>query len=282
MGIIDFHTHTFETAIVERAMNSLKQAANIESFLDGSETQLIQMNKKEEIALSVVLPVATKPGQGDKINASSIKKNERFRDTGLVFFAAIHPADEDIKHKLLAIKEAGFKGIKLHPAYQKTNADDISYMRLIDLASQQGLITVIHAGGDISFPENDMSSVKRLLKIIDQVHPQKFVLAHMGGWNEWDLVESDLAGAGVYLDTSFCLSEPMFVDNRRTLKSFKTLQKEQFLRLVKKHGVERILFGTDSPWSDRKNEIGLISGMGMSESEQKKLFYENAAQLLQL
>ena len=40
-------------------------------------------------------------------------------------------------------------GIKIHPAYQNTDIDDIKMMRIIDFASEQGLIILTHAGIDI-------------------------------------------------------------------------------------------------------------------------------------
>ena len=53
---------------------------------------------------------------------------------------------DSYKEELLRLKQAGIPGIKLHPAYQNVDLDDIRMMRIIDEASSQGLITLVHAG----------------------------------------------------------------------------------------------------------------------------------------
>lgn len=65
-------------------------------------------------------------------------------------------------------------------------------LRLIEYASALGLIILIHAGFDVSFPGCDESSVDRLTTMIQEVKPEKLVLAHMGGWGQWNEVSSVL------------------------------------------------------------------------------------------
>lgn len=278
MQIIDFHTHTFEDNVAERAIKKLSASANIISYLGGTDGELIQSNRNG-YCTSVVLPVATKISQSDGINSRNYKKNMISMDTGVIYFAAIHPDDSDIKAKLFAIKSAGFKGIKLHPAFQGLRIDDNNYLKIIDIASGLGLITVIHAGYDISYPQNENASVRYILNMVRTLNPERVVLAHMGGWNQWDMVESDLAGANVYFDTSFCLNE--LIPNDRNLPfSNVRLSKEQFLRIVKLHGIDRILFGTDSPWSDREESVNIIKSIGLSQSDLDRLLYKNASAIL--
>ena len=281
MEIIDFHTHTFEEYIVDKALDKLSHSANVISYIEGTDAALHKSNEEDNIALSVSLPVATKIMQSDKINAKNVKKNGRTDDTGLLYFAAIHPEDSNISARLSNIKAAGFKGIKIHPVFQDAYINESCYLKLIDVASEIGLITVIHAGEDISFPGCDWAGVKYLIEMIDIVRPRNLVLAHMGGWKEWDAVESDLAGADVYFDTSFCLEELLPLDSTKPASDVK-LSTEQFKRIVAKHGSDKILFGTDSPWSDRKKAIDNIKAIGFDDESLNKIFYENAKGLLKL
>ena len=124
--IIDFHTHTFSDKIASRAVDQLRRSANTLNYLDGTDTSLSVSMKENGIECSVVLPVATRPGQAQAINAASVQKNQRVEQTGLLFFAAIHPADENIPAMLSEIKAAGFLGIKLHPLFQDESIDEIS------------------------------------------------------------------------------------------------------------------------------------------------------------
>lgn len=281
MEIIDFHTHTFEDYVAFRAVDKLRRSANILNYADGTDGNLIELNKSEKIGLSVVLPVATKIMQGQDINARNHKKNEHTAETGLMYFAAIHPDDSNIPAKLSDIKNAGFKGIKIHPVFQDVYADESSYLKMIDIASEIGLITVIHAGEDLTHPDCEWAGVRYILNMLNQVHPKNVVLAHMGGLNEWDLVESDLAGADVYFDTSFSLNEIKSFDLAKPTKK-DCLSKEQFLRIVKKHGVDKILFGTDSPWTSRTESIKCIQDTGLDEMSLEMIFSKNAKKILNI
>ena len=42
---------------------------------------------------------------------------------------------------------------------------------------------------------------------LDQVGPMTLILAHMGGWRNWDQVEELLPDTSVYLDTSYSLGD---------------------------------------------------------------------------
>ena len=70
------------------------------------------------------------------------------------------------------------------------------------------------------------------------------------GWNE---VESDLAGAPVYFDTAFSYGPvtPLPDAPRAPYISY-NLHPKDFVRLVRKHGTDKILFGTDSPWENQQ------------------------------
>lgn len=279
MKIIDFHTHTFEAHVAARAMDQLQRSANIRAYADGTDKSLQRMNRDAAIALSVVLPVATRPGQSLRINERNRIKNEHTDETGLLYFAAIHPEDPDIKGRIAEIKAMGFRGIKIHPVFQGMSVDALPFQKMVDAASEMELITVTHGGEDISFPGNGAAGVKPLLHLIDTVHPQRFVIAHMGGWHYWDDVEKDLAGADVWFDTSFSLYVPVPFEADKEHYSIH-LRKEQFLRIASLHGTDRLLFGTDSPWTDRRAEIELIRSLGYGDDVLAAILAENAETLL--
>jgi predicted TIM-barrel fold metal-dependent hydrolase len=51
-------------------------------------------------------------------------------------------------------------------------------------------------------------------------------------------------------------------------------------RMIKKHGAERILFGTDSPWTKADEEIRRISSLNLPQSDIDKILCRNALSLL--
>lgn len=300
--IIDFHTHTFPEQIAARTIAKLSASSNLCSYLNGTAKELTASMQANGINYSVLLPVATKPSQTDTINQTAIQVNNRFRKTGLLSFGGIHPDNENYREILKNLSENGIKGIKLHPVFQNTYFDDIRYLRIIECACEYNLIVLTHAGYDVSFPNDEYSSPKHILPVIEQIHPDKLVLAHMGGWHEWNLVLELLAGQHVWLDTSFSLTPMRPSAGANNTPDSDTavptdtnvspdpnvvwpdgqLSKEAFCRLVRKHGSDKILFGTDSPWSSQAESLRLVRESGLNQTELDQILYKNAQALLDI
>lgn len=279
--IIDFHTHTFPDAISQNVLAKLSRLSHTQYFTDGSVNGLCASMEEASIAYSVNLPVMTHANQVEKVNSSLIADRERLLDRGILTFGGMHPEYENCKSELLRLKNHGICGIKLHPAYQKTDIDDIKMLRIIDCASELGLIVLTHAGIDIGIYDHNYTSVRQTLTVIDRVHPEKFVLAHMGGWGCWDDVERDLAGADVWFDTAFAIGA-ITPDQAKSGTPYlaSNLTDDAFLRIAKKHGTDKILFATDSPWESQKDYVRRIQALPFSETEKEQIFAENAKKLL--
>lgn len=269
--IIDFHTHTFPDDLADRAVGSLALRAGIHNYLDGRVSSLRNSMKEANIDYSVLLPVVTKPKQCSTVNDIANLINETSNETGLVSFGGIHPDNDNYRDILRNLANKGFKGIKLHPVSQNTNIDDIRYLRLINCAYENNLSVLIHAGLDISFPGCDEAGVDRIITMIHEVPPQKLILAHMGGWGMWKDMTPILGMKNVWLDTAFCL--------KKTADS-QFLSNEYFVKMVRAHGADRILFGTDSPWSSQKETLELIKSTGLNESELNMILGNNASKLI--
>lgn len=286
--IIDFHTHTFPDKISAKTVEKLGTFAHTKPFTDGSVSGLVSSMKDassdgQPLAYSINLPVMTTPGQVEKVNASLIRQQETLKEQGIITFGGLHPDYEPYRQELRLLKESGIPGIKLHPAYQAVDLDDIRMLRIIDYASELGLITLIHAGIDIGINEHNYSSVPQILKLLDQVHPQKLVLAHMGNWGCWEEVERDLAGAPVWFDTAFSIGPITPYPGQQALLYRKNnLSEQDFIRLARKHGTDKILFGSDSPWDSQKDYIRQITCMNLTEREKQQILSDNARQLLDL
>lgn len=263
--IIDFHTHIFPEKIAARTIEKLENMAKIKAFTDGREEGLIASMEQADVDLSVVLPVVTKPEQFDTVNKFAVHLNEKYQNQKrrLFSFGGIHPDTTDYKKQLQLIKDWGLLGIKLHPDYQNTYIDDIKYMRIMDYASQLGLVIVIHAGIDVGFPDNVRCTPKRIRTVLDEVAPQNLVLAHYGSFGLWDEVENLLVGQDVYFDTAY---------------TFGFIQDEQFLRILKNHGADKILFATDSPWGGQKESLSHLRKMNLKDFE--KITGQNVIKLL--
>lgn len=276
--IIDFHTHTFPDRIADAALTSLRAASHTLSFTDGTVGGLKASMREASIDLSVVLPVATNPQKVQSINDLSAALTGK---DGLLYFGCIHPDMEDPKGELARIARMGLKGIKIHPVYQGVDIDDIRYLRILDAAAENDLIVVTHNGDDIGFPGVVRCPPKMARNALRQVGAVKLVLAHMGGWKNWSEVADALLDTSAYLDTAFSLGSLVQSEPRHySPEEEKLMSEEEFCALVRAFGSHRILFGTDSPWSDQKREVQAISNLPLTEEEKKNIFSENAKKLL--
>ena len=53
-------------------------------------------------------------------------------------------------------------------------------------------------------------------------------------------------------------------------------------KILEKHGADKLLFGTDSPWHTPEAELSLLGTLNLSESDRAKILFENAKRLLHL
>lgn len=264
--VIDFHTHIFPEKIAARTIEQLEKRANIKAATDGTLEGLLTSMERCGVDMSVILPVATKPSQFESIQSFAKSVNEQYPGK-LISFGGIHPDCEDYKKELDTIKELGFLGIKLHPDYQGVMIDDVRYMRIIEYANELGLIILTHAGTDIGLPDPVHCTPQKMRKVLDTIKPEKMVLAHFGGWGLWEDVYDYLAGEKVWLDTAFI---------------FDYITEEQFFKILEKHGSDKILFATDSPWSDMEKGIQWIKKLSLPQDVTENILSGNAKRLLGL
>lgn len=273
--IIDIHTHTFPDKIADKTIAGMeKEILKGQGFAVKHERVatvlgLFDSTVSAGIDLSVVCPVATNIAQPEKINKMSAKYNEKSQDTKIFFFGAIHPDCENYKEIIDDIVAMDLKAIKLHPDYQKTYFDDEKYIRLMDYAANKGLGIIVHAGEDVGLPEKVHCTPDMVLNVWRHIQPEKLILAHMGGWRMWDEVEEKLIGLPFFMDTAVALNKKFPVK----------LSNEQFLRMVRKHGSDKIIFGTDTPWYDQKQALMDLDEIDLNDNEKNQILGENANNL---
>lgn len=269
--IIDFHTHIFPEKIAKATIEKLKtylceQGEECMAYTEGTLGSLLSSMKKAGVDKSVILPVVTNPKQFESINRFSAEiHNEK-----IIAFGGIHPDNENPEEKLDYIKSLGLKGIKLHPDYQGTYINDEKYISIIRHAEKIGLITVIHAGYDVLSPDNLHCPVDFALEMLQKVgntKDTKIVLAHLGGLRAGEECLEKLAGQDVYLDVSYVLNKT---------------EPDLLIKIFEKHGFDKILFASDSPWGDQKAFVETLNNLDISQENKNKIFYENAARLTAL
>jgi len=281
--VIDFHAHTFPDKIAIAAVQKLAGMSHTKAFADGTVTGLAASMAANGIDASLILPVATSERQVVHVNDASARINEEWRDRGILSFAAMHPDFADWKNELSRVARMGMKGVKIHPIYQNVDLDDIRYLRILDRCGELGLMVLTHAGRDIGYPDRDNCTPRMTYNALKQVGPITLILAHMGGWRHWDEVEELLVDTGVYLDTSYCLGRMVTTaDGYYTEDVMNLMRHEQFIRMVRSFGKERILYGSDSPWFSQNKGRDRILEVPLTPEEHAAILGGNAQRLLGL
>lgn len=266
--IIDFHTHIFPDKIAARTIEHLAAKSGFTPFADGTANGLLEALDEAEADIAVSLPVLTNPDQFDSVNRFAASVNDTFKENGkgILSFAGIHPACDDIKGKMAFIKESGFLGVKIHPDYQDTYINDNGYIEILRYARELDLIVVTHSGVDGGYRDRPVRCAPSMVKeVIRKVGHEKFVLAHFGANELWEEVCNVLSSENVYFDTAFTL---------------RYIDPELFKKVIDRHGADKILFATDSPWGSIKQDVEILKSYGLDKTTEEKILSDNARRLL--
>ncbi len=261
--VFDFHVHLYPDVLADKAVGHLTRCfGNPPAFdgtVDGAEEKLAATG----LWGALNLPVATKADQVESINAWAARTNR-----GPIFsLATVHPDTPNIPDVLGQAKAAGFKGIKLHPEYQTFTLEDPRVEPIWETCTRLGLFVFLHAGGERVFKPPYHSSPTAIAALLAR-HPRlTLIAAHLGGFRMWDESEHVLIGQPLTLD----LSHTLF-----------WMPDKQIVRMIKNHGADRIVFGTDGPWQDCGKVLDAFLRLPLTTEEQQAILWENAVRLLGL
>ncbi|PYG85017.1 hypothetical protein LY28_03377 [Ruminiclostridium sufflavum DSM 19573] len=258
--IIDAHVHIFPDKVAVKATEATSNYYGVQMCGNGTVEDLLQRGRAINVYKYIVHSTATKVDQVESINdfiAAAQAKN-----TSFIGFGTLHPDLEDIESEVDRIISLGLKGIKLHPDFQNFNIDDPDVMPIYK-AIQFKLPVLIHMGDE----NRTSSSPERLSNVLKRFPDLTVIAAHLGGYQMWDDSIKYLVGKNLYLDTSSSLA---FLD------------KEKATYIIRKHGVEKILFGTDYPMWSHEEELQRLYNLDFTAEEQELILWKNASKLLGL
>lgn len=272
--IIDFHSHNFPRAIARRAMAGMCQMT--EGMLypagDGTVSNHLDHLDLAGIDKAVSSPIATKPKMFEGLfrRACQIKDGElgERAQRKIVPFASVHPLDPDVMKHLEEIAAAGLKGVKFHCYYQDFSLADRELWPVFAKIADLGLVCLCHCGADISWPLlRGLCGPKEIEVLLKNVRGLTLVAAHLGGCDGYPPHETDrILDCGAYVDTSML--------HRRW-------HYDESMRLLRSWPVERILFGTDFPWTHYPEAIRWVKSVRAPE-DWDAILGGNAVRLLGL
>ena len=267
--VIDAHVHVYTDAIADRVTESLGERFGNPPAFKASVGGCRDFSVESGVTISLNLPVATTLDQVEKINAWALEVNrEADAESGgrprVRSLAAYHPDVPDPHSFVESIATAGFTGVKLHAEYQMFMLDDRRMEGFWEEMADHGLVVYFHAGGERVFQPPFRTHPGDFLEFHRRFPKLRIVLAHLGGFGMWDEAEALLCGEEIVLDLAHV---------------FGWTETAQILRMIRKHGPGRILFGSDAPWQDPGRVLKALRALPLDPSDLRRIEFENAAEL---
>ena len=279
--IIDSHCHVYPEKIAARAVESTDQFYNTHAFGLGTVADLLVVGGEAGCDGYVIQSVASTPHHVESINrfiAAAIADAEAQGMGGrLTGLGTLHPDHPDLRGAVEAIVAGGLHGVKLHPDMQKFHVDDRKAYPIYELCAEYGLPILMHMGD----PRFDYSHPDRLYRVLSDFPTLTVVAAHMGGWANWDYACDKLAGlSNVYVDTSSSMATPTKAYGIEPY--VESLSPEHTAALIRKWGVEKVLFGSDYPMWSQEADLTVFFSMGLTEEENRMILSENARRVFSI
>ena len=183
-------------------------------------------------------------------------------------FGSVYPFAENALEEMRRVKEMGLYGIKLHPDYQEFFIGDEAALPIYEEAEKLGLPIAFHTGRDPLSPNLVHCPPDVLGKIADFFPRLTIIAAHMGGMDMPQEAVKHLAGKkNVYFDTAFASH---------------FLNAQELSELIHLHGVDKVFFATDCPWSTVPAEKALLEAADLTPAQRERIACRNAEELFSL
>ncbi len=263
MEIIDAHAHIYPDKIAEKATIAIGDFYDIKMEMPaGTAERLIEDGNNAGVTRYIVHSCATKAHQVRSINEFikyEIDAHEEF-----IGFMTLHQdlSENEIEKEIEWCIENGFKGVKLHPDFQKFYIDGDDAEKFYRAIGDK-LPILFHVGDD----RYEYSKPARLARMAKKYPEVNFIAAHFGGYRCWDDIEVYKDLNNIYFDTCSSL---MFIDKKKAREIIDFL------------GAERFFFGTDFPMWDAVGELNRFNSIPLTEKERKMILSQNIKKLLKI
>lgn len=281
--VFDAHTHLFHLKVVENVKMKTKMVQRLRLRTAGVEDRTSRFSlendfKSNEIIGGLVLPTALV----HEVRAVNDSAFERVKDSQKLNTAGtLHPGAKNIQKMLRIFEQRNIRAIKFCSFSQRFSLQDPKTFEMLERIQEHNihseskffLIFDTLMSADFYFGSDPAHNTtpELLGKLVKNFPSINFIGAHMGGLlAPFKDIKTYLKPAGnLFLDTS---------------NGAHVLDENQYIELIKQHGPEHIIFGTDWPWFTHKEEIRLQNTLfdkaGITKEEKAGIFAKNILQLL--
>ncbi len=266
--VFDIHTHTYPEAIAERACISLGKFYDFPVPGEGTYAHLESQAKDNNVGGYLLFSVATNAHQVEKVNSSIAALAELSRSHGFktVGFAGMHQDFENFEGEINRAWDLGLRGVKIHPDIQGVNIDDPKLLPLYEILQAKDMPLYLHMGDNR--PQYQFSSADKLSNVLRMFPRLQVVAAHLGGYMAWETAVPLLAGReNVWYDTSSAVW---------------AMTSEYAEQIIRKLGTENVMFGTDYPVMNTKEELDRFFKIRLTDRERENILWNNAIRFLHL
>jgi predicted TIM-barrel fold metal-dependent hydrolase len=195
-------------------------------------------------------------------------------------------SEKDIVKELELRVKQGAKGVKMHPGMYSFYPADERLLPMYEKCQELGIPVLADSGPWphshelvvfplwFSMPKEKPQPAEpvNFAPVLEQFPRLKLVLAHLGSawWDE--RVELALKYPNVLFDTSQGFSAP----DRIPVVPHRSLAEEDAVRIFRKIGTKRILFGTDFPAIPPSPQMEQILRLDLTDDEKQMILAENA------
>jgi predicted TIM-barrel fold metal-dependent hydrolase len=186
----------------------------------------------------------------------------------LIFFANVHPYKSNALEILeQAIKNFGFKGLKLHPRLNQFKVDDPRVIKLVQKAGELNIPMLIDAFPDGNFLMEGFD-YRAYSNLALACPSSKMIWAHSGGQHCLDFMMMCRRLPNVYMDISY------------TYLYFRGSAVTQNMNYVMRSmRFKKLFYGSDYPDRSLKETLDLtlneMEQIGLTESEKSAILYDN-------
>ena len=268
-SISEWLNHRFDDGEVDFDSRLYKKIAEagLERNFAGTRENFKESMVKAGITHSVALPVPP------RVTFEDLKKSAQ-KDPSIIPFSGIDfTRDYDVQAALDQDVRDGAKGIKLHPIMQSEKLTSKRTFEAVEAFAMHDLPVVVHTGichyyvkeeEKKQFERPEYGKIRYFLELVRAFPKVNFIAGHAGILQWLEIKEMAQVYKNLHIDCTF--------------KGVKTVQD-----LIDAFGPERVIFGSDWPWGNRKPALRIMKKACKGDRYlEKRILYENAAELMRI
>ena len=301
--VIDAHVHTYKTPDIGRQALSgfdiagccgtpeelmpIMQDAGIRLAVQCNMTPARSMLEAAVAAMPPEQVASGRPALLEKVSDRIKRRNEwtcrmAKEHAGLIAFMSVDPImgqDAMMAELLEKIDHRGARGLKIHPGEGRFFPDDPSLRPVYETLEKRGLAVISHGGRDIANPDPAYTRPAAFAGVAEQYPKLNLVIAHLGNNFFDESVQMADKYANIFFDTSTVIPG----DKRgELLDKQNALSDAEAVQLIRRIGVERVMYGTDYPWFHPLWDLKRFLKLDFTDAEKAALLGGNAKRILGL